>query len=92
MILITETHANNIKCPGMINPKTNEFKFCIGSDCMGWNWIEGRLEREDHSSGKEMMHSEMLNRPGSTLTRKGPPGCDGVYILEARGYCSKYQN
>jgi hypothetical protein len=87
MKLMTEPEAKEKICPDLVTFK------CMLGRCMAWNIVENRVEREDHSGAKQLMYEELRRRSiGAEVKRSGPDGCQGIYYIEARGYCSKYQN
>ena len=63
-----------------------ELQFCIEDKCAHWRQLHSRVEREDHSGGKEMIfkHGVETNR---VPRREGPGGSTGYWILDASGYC-----
>lgn len=61
---------------------------CFGKSCFAWTKTDNRIEREDHSGGKEMMHKQAFDRE-QELKREGPAGSLGVWVLEERGTCSR---
>ena len=55
---------------------------------MGWIEVEARIEREDHSGADVCMNTTAMARgTGARVKRMGPPGCQGILFLEARGHC-----
>lgn len=60
---------------------------CLGEKCAAWKEINPRIEREDHSGGKDMMVQQRGKRGFQEIKREGPPGSLGVLILESQGVC-----
>jgi len=78
---ITHKEAVKKECP------INNFEHCIGEKCMAWKEINPRIEREDHSGGREMIAEQRSKRGYQEIKREGPPGSTGVLILESQGIC-----
>lgn len=66
-------------------------KFCQGNDCMAWQVLHPRVEREDHSGANQMMLQEAV-KTQRTLKREGPPGSMGYLILEEVGVCGRLKS
>ena len=85
---LTEEEAKNTRCPFKTTTESREtyFEPCDGKRCMAWTKTDNRIEREDHSGGREMMYKSAFDR-GQELKREGPPGSLGVWVLEELGTC-----
>ncbi|MFW6046303.1 MAG: hypothetical protein ACOCP4_00670 [Candidatus Woesearchaeota archaeon] len=82
---ITHEEARNKICPFSL--KSDNVEYCFGTECMCWKEINPRIEREDHSGGKEMMLQKRNERGFQEIKREGPHNSLGVLILEAQGVC-----
>lgn len=83
---LTEEQAAKIVCPFTLG--SDKLQKCFGKSCFAWTKIDNRIEREDHSGGKEMMHKQAFDRE-QELKREGPAGSLGVWVLEERGTCGR---
>lgn len=86
---LTNDQALKVTCPFTLN-KENPEK-CLGQTCFAWTKTDSRIEREDHSGGKEMMYKTAFDRE-QEVKREGPPGSLGRWVLEERGTCNRIYN
>lgn len=87
MRIVTEEKARNLMC--IRRSSIDGRKNCIGSHCFSWLEINPRIEREDHSGGKQMMQAASSKRGFQKIKRTGPVGSLGILILEAQGTCGE---
>lgn len=86
---LTEEQAARIVCPFTLEKDIPHNCYC--RDCFAWTKTDNRVEREDHSGGKEMMYKQAFDRD-QELKREGPPGSLGIWVLEERGTCARLAN
>jgi len=86
--LVTIKEAMSKACPYKFIEKTRDCPLCEANACMAWIEKQRKIEREDHSGGALQMASLASDR-GARVRRKGGPGCMGVFVLDARGYCGR---
>jgi hypothetical protein len=84
--IITETAAKLKICPF----RKDGDDYCITTKCMAWTQTYEKIEREDHSGGKDAIISMAAQRAvsGCRPERVGPNGCYGTWVLDACGKCT----
>ena len=90
MIPITHKEAIEKYCPFIVIKEKN-IK-CLGHNCIAWKEINPRIEREDHSGGKQMIYEQRSRRNMQEIKRSGPIGSTGIFILDAQGVCLRLYN
>ena len=84
---ITCSEAFSRMCPFM-----QDGMKCRGTQCMAFQEVHPRIEREDHSGGKEMIWEQASKRGYQKVQREGPPGSTGFFYLEALHVCERLNN
>ena len=87
-MIMTEEKSKQKRCPKC------HCEPCKASECMWWEELHPRMEREDHSGAGAYMSTAIMNIHKQfggkvpEIKREGPPGCQGILVIEARGCCA----
>lgn len=82
---ITVEQAQSKLCPFKFGQNVSSLR-CIANQCMAWNVVHEKVERENHSNASNIMIEHAM-KTGRVMKYSGPQGSQGKLYLEEVGTC-----